>query len=118
MHKQVAPMPDAGRLSKATGRRKQLVDRCVKNIQQLDPKMTREKCIEIMEAAIEGRPPTTQPPTNWMNAGGRSTRTRLCRWRMAASATLCAPPWVRHAPICPGYAGRRRRRSNFRGALP
>jgi hypothetical protein len=27
-------------------------------------------------------------------------------------------PWGRHEPICPGYAGRRRRRSNFRGALP
>ena len=102
MHKQVAPMPDAGRLSKATGRRKQLVDRCVKNIQQLDPKMTREKCIEIMEAAIEGRPPTTQPPTNWMNAGGRSTRTRLCRWRMAASATLCARAMGETCAYLPG----------------
>jgi hypothetical protein len=54
MPKQVPPLPDAGGLSKATGRRKQLVDRCVKNIQTLDPKMTRERCIEIMEAAVTG----------------------------------------------------------------
>jgi hypothetical protein len=43
------------RLSEVTGPLKKAVDRCVKNIRTLDPKMTREKCIEIMEAAIEGR---------------------------------------------------------------